>query len=239
MEEEKNKNRKLTEEVLAIEHKDNAINKINSTINYHIITKEYKQSHLLSYWFEDFCEYHKNEKDFDSAINGVIRKGTILKVNFGYNIGSELGGLHYCIVLTKFDNLKNNTLTVVPLTSKKSNKKYHKNTVFLGKEIYNKFSEQYNFIYNQFKSFKKNINLKKDIIIDNNLNNELLKMENDLAKIKKFIDRYDKESIALINQITTISKQRIYKDILTYKKIRISNDTMDVIDKAIIKQFLK
>ena len=47
----------------------------------------------------------------------------------------NLGGLHYCIVLEKFDNPKNGTLTVIPLTSKKSNKVYSKCTLNLGKEI--------------------------------------------------------------------------------------------------------
>lgn len=48
----------------------------------------------------------------------------------------NLGGLHYCIVLEKYDNPKNGTITVVPLTSKKSYKIYNKSTLNLGKEIY-------------------------------------------------------------------------------------------------------
>lgn len=48
----------------------------------------------------------------------------LIKVNLGFNIGSELGGLHYCVVLNKKDNQKNGVLNIVPLTSKKENKKY-------------------------------------------------------------------------------------------------------------------
>ena len=39
-------------------------------------------------------------------------------VNFGTNIGYELSGNHFAIVLNKDDNNKNGLLTVIPLTSK-------------------------------------------------------------------------------------------------------------------------
>ena len=60
-------------------------------------------------------------------------------MNLGFNIGNELGGLHYCIVLNKYDNLKNGALNVIPLTSRKDNKKYDSSSVNLGKELYNIF----------------------------------------------------------------------------------------------------
>ena len=49
----------------------------------------------------------------------TFKRGDIIKVNLGYNIGNELGGLHYCVVINKFDNPFNGTLNVIPLTSKK------------------------------------------------------------------------------------------------------------------------
>ena len=47
-----------------------------------------------------------------------------------------------------------------------------------------------------------------------------------------------KESIGLIHQITTISKQRIFND-PALKKLKISNENLDLIDKKIADFFIK
>jgi len=57
------------------------------------------------------------------------------------------------------------------------------------------------------------------------------KMENEVSKMKQ-------DSIALISQITTISKQRIFKDTIR-KNVRLSKNSLDLIDKQIIKYFTK
>ena len=84
----------------------------------------------------------------------------------------ELGGLHYCIVLNKDDKLSFGTLNVVPLTSMKENKKYYDNTINIGNEIYinlyNKFENRFNYIFDKLLSFSNNkINncqdMKKDL----------------------------------------------------------------------------
>ena len=61
------------------------------------------------------------------------------------------------------------------------------------------------------------------------------KVENEISKMKK-------GSIALANQITTISKQRIYdpktsSDILA--NLRVSNNTLDLIDSKLKELFMK
>ncbi len=81
-----------------------------------------KKSNLLAYWINDFSIYHDEEASFNISKSGVYSRGDVIKVNLGFNIGNELGGLHYCIVLNKYDNLKNGALNVIPLTSRKDNK---------------------------------------------------------------------------------------------------------------------
>lgn len=49
------------------------------------------------------------------------KRGAVVMVNFGTNIGYELSGNHFAIVLNKDDNYKNGLLTVIPLTSKRKN----------------------------------------------------------------------------------------------------------------------
>ena len=56
-------------------------------------------------------------------------------------------------------------------------------------------------------------------------------MKNEISKMKI-------GSIALINQITTISKQRIFDDDIL-RKVRLSNNSLDLLDKQIIKTFTK
>ena len=52
------------------------------------------------------------------------------------------------------------------------------------------------------------------------------------------ISNMKKDSIALINQITTISKQRIFKDTIR-GNVKISSESLDIIDKKITKYFTK
>ena len=100
-------------------------------------------------------------------------------------------------------------------------------------------------MYNIFQMKIKKENQKLQLILD-----ELEKLEaitvdfqNAIEKEQKYIDKMEqevykmeKDSIALINQITTISKQRIFKDTVR-RNVKISNNSLDLIDKQIIKFF--
>ena len=46
------------------------------------------------------------------------KKGTIVMIDFGVNIGNELSNHHFGIVISKGDNKRNGILTVLPLSSK-------------------------------------------------------------------------------------------------------------------------
>lgn len=64
-----------------------------------------KSRYLLN---EDYC-FNGNKK--------VYKRGAIVNVDFGVNIGTELSGNHFAIILNKKDTPKNDKLTVIPLTS--------------------------------------------------------------------------------------------------------------------------
>ncbi len=213
-------------------HKDNSLNRLDLSFIKHIDLKEYKTSHLLAYWISDFANYHDEERTFDTTKMISFKRGSIIKVNLGFNIGHELGGLHYCIVLDKFDNPKNGTLNVIPLTSKK-NKKYPHSAIDLGNEIYDTLNSLYS------KEIDKLSNKYHDIW---SLPAEKVEQfTSDFAYVQKIKDEISKMkigSIALINQITTISKQRIFDDDVL-RKVRLSNKSLDLIDKNIIKFFTK
>lgn len=217
-------------------HKDNSLNRLNFSFLKHIELSEYKKSELLAYWIHDFAEYHDEERTFNIAKSGIYSRGDVIKVNLGFNIGNELGGLHYCIVLNKYDNTRNGALNIIPLTSRKDNKKYDSSSVNLGKELYNIF---------QCKIEKEKLKLQEILVelekIENvsiNIQNTIEKEQKYIAKMEKEIGKMKKDSIALINQISTISKQRIFKDTVR-RNVKISNASLDLIDKQIIKFFTK
>ena len=222
---------------IAKSHKDIALNRVNDLLAHYLEEKDYKKVHLLSYWFEYFTKYNLNERYFDPKFLIKYKRGSIIKANLGFNVGSEEGGLHYCIVLDKKNNLSSKTLTVIPLTSIKENKKYSNCNLNLGDEIYVRLNSTYMKLSNNLSKEYSNIwNLPPEKISRFTENFEYLK------KIEKEIAKMKKGSIALINQITTISKQRIYnptksKDILS--NIRVSNKTLNLIDEKIKENFIK
>ena len=225
------------EYINTVTHKQIALNQLDSLLTYHIENNNFKKANLLSYWFENFAKYNLAEETFNPKLLKKYKRGSIIKANLGFNVGNEEGGLHYCIVIDKSNALSSGTLTVIPLTSIKENKKYNSTTLNLGDEIY--------------------LNLKK---ICDNMSQKLSKEYEDIwklptekveqfnidfkyiKKVEKEISKMKKGSIALVSQINTISKQRIYdpktsSDILA--NLRVSNNTLDLIDSKIKELFIK
>ena len=226
-----------TEYINTVAHKQIALNQLDSLLTYHINNNNLKKSNLLSYWFEDFVKYNLAEETFNPRFLKKYKRGSIIKANLGFNVGNEEGGLHYCIVLDKTNALSSGTLTVIPLTSIKENKKYNSSTLNLGNEIYfnlrkicddmsQKLSKEYEDIWK----------LPAEKVEQFNTDFKYIK------KVEKEISKMKKGSIALISQITTISKQRIYdpkvsSDILA--NLRVSDSTLNLIDAKIKELFLK
>ena len=215
-----------------------------------------KKVNLISYWQKDYINYIKDEKNFNPINLKTYKRGDVIKVNLGFNIGSELGGLHYCIVIDKKNNRKSPVVTVIPLSSQKTDK-INKNSIILGNDIYNKLMEKSNRLLEDSKieirenknklltEIKKltNSNASSDEIylktteLNNKITEACKKLE--LAeKISKEVQKMKYGSIAIINQIRVISKQRIYNpktefDILS--GIKLSNDNLNLIDDKMKK----
>lgn len=206
-----------------------------------------------------------------------IKGGNIVKVNFGFNIGAEYGGLHYGIVLDNNNAHNSPVVTVIPLTSTKSDKEPHFNNVDLGNELYRSLKIKYDTIFKALKEEQEEI--KKELVLFQvlvdlatqkveELKTEKLdsqEFEQKSADAQKYLDtsqnlqhawekkeQHNKEqqdylnkigleiagmkegSIALVNQITTISKMRIFdprnlKGVLS--GISLSEENMEKINK--------
>ena len=227
----------------AIAHKNDALRELDASFNKHIELQEYKKSNILAYWIKDFSHYHDHERTFDSHRLKRYKRGDMIKVNLGFNIGNELGGLHYCVVINKTDNLSYGTLNVVPLSSIKPDKIYSEYDINLGNELYNLLSTKFN--NNLVALNRKLLGISKldlhdqaSIKLSAELNAELIYLQ----KLALELQKMKEGSIARITQITTISKQRIYnpkskRDILS--GIKLSNACMDLIDNKIKEIFTK
>lgn len=200
----------------------------------------------LAYWIKDYARFLNQEQTFQS--NELIRykRGSIIKVHLGYRIGSEEGGLHYAVVMDRADSVNSPVLTVIPLTSVKPGvdlSRLHRAKVSLGNEVYTLLSSNFNAEIRSAKQHMKEVTdlisgLKNQEDIDA-LTNRLELVDKQIKyceKMKREADRMKQGSIALVGQITTISKIRIFdpkhhNDALS--KVRISPATLDLLDARI------
>lgn len=224
-------------------HKDVALQKINALLcNYIDNPSTIDKADKLSYWLEDYCRLLEFEKEFKPFFLKKYERGDVIKVNLGYNIGNEEGGLHYCVVVDRHNPISSGIITVIPLTSDKG-KPLHFSEVALGNEIYINFNKKY-------EALKLNISQKINAIastssveeIELNKITEATEELNLLLKIEDELNKMKKGSIAMVSQITTISKQKIYDpqktgDILS--GLCISNESLDKINEKMKQLFIK
>ena len=82
----------------------------------------YPKYMYLPNWLANKSLYLRRERESPYKNYRVYRRGTIVYVDFGVNVGYELSGNHFAIVLNNHDNSKNGVVCVVPISSKeKSN----------------------------------------------------------------------------------------------------------------------
>ena len=192
----------------------------------------------ISFWILDWINYLDREENFSPNKMLKYTRGSIVKVHLGLNVGSEEGGLHYAIVIDADNDLSNPVFTVIPLTSVKPHTdldKLGKNQIFIGNEIYEKLTNK----------LKKLLSKLSSIQLPEATEEELAQFQNELAyakRIKAEIDKMKTGSIALIGQVTTVSKLRIFDPRNRYgvlKGLRVSDDILNKIDEHLQKNFFK
>lgn len=98
---------------------------------------DYHRAAVLYYGMSGQLEKLKNEKIFHQNNKKhfiSLKRGSIIKIDFGLPLGSEFGGLHYAIVLHD-SNAANPLVSVLPIKSYKGNNLY-KTDVLFDEEIY-------------------------------------------------------------------------------------------------------
>lgn len=236
--------RELTKEEV-IQHKKKAIKKLNSLLEDYILSGDkvlLKKTNLISYWLESFSTYIGFEDSFKP--NKLIRysRGDVIRLNFGFNIGKEFGGLHYAVVIDN-DNKRNaDVITVIPLSSS-DGKPIHPRSVDLGTELFEKISavqknllssaiQELNELKKADSAFKATIEILKNFEPESEKQSpklattleDAIRYQSEVSekiqqteKSRAIIERNSQEiaklkigSMAVTNQITTVSKQRIY-----------------------------
>lgn len=145
-----------------IQNKKEAIKCLNKMLESFINDssgRHLKKANLISYWLKDYVNLINFEEKFEPTKNIAYKRGNIVKLNFGFNVGSEYGGLHYGVVLDNRNSHNSPVLTVIPLTSVKDGKTIHSNSVELGNEIYRSLKLKYDTISKTLKSEQTEINL--------------------------------------------------------------------------------
>lgn len=223
------------------EIKENIKDKIKldkAYLNYHNIIEQqlpYKFSYLDEWLLKESkllleeakkienCNSNKDEK----TKYRVYNRGTIIKADFGVSLGSEMSQVHFAIVLNNYDNPKNNVLTVIPLTSKKSKYNLDLGDLVIGKLV-TKIQDEV-----------------VSIGIEEEKNPNSIETKIKARKILTLLSYYksnSKNTYACTSLITTISKTRIFQPINEYDIIgraKCSSEVMEMIDKETLDKITK
>lgn len=237
-----------------VQHKEQALNAFNNYMDALISTDDLHfqgKADKLSYWIEDWTTFLSFEPQFSPTSLKRYKRGEIVKAHLGFNVGSEEGGLHYAVVLDKNNFLKSPVVTVVPLTSVKPHinvNTLHKGSIFLGNELftslYAKIVSLQTATDKEIKEVHEMVGKMKSIMTASDA--EMDAVTNRLEQLDEtwsLLDRTSKEiskmksgSIALVGQIRTISKIRIYDPKTNYDVlggIKLSNEKLDLIDNEL------
>lgn len=186
-----------------------------------------KKSKLL---LEETKNTLKNNSEEEIGMYRVYKRGTIIKVDFGVNLGSEMSQVHFAIVLNNFDNKKNNVLTVVPLTSKSSKFNLDLGSLVIGKLIYKVKKELLKIEIDEEEKELSEIKTETKLKIKK------------LTTILSYYKSNEKNTYACCSLVTTISKTRILPPVNEYDIIgraKCSKEVMEMLDKEILNKITK
>lgn len=214
--------------------KDSALVEIEKLLDRYSGTKK---EHLLSSWLIEYSRYLKQEETFKPQYLKRYKRGEIIKVNLGYRIGCEEGGPHYAIVLDKSNSPYSDLVTILPLSSKKESTKLNKYVLDLGNEVYTELNKKY---------LSKFQNCIKSVSMDRKEDSPFITLsvgidDSEVDKVMCELKQIKEGSIALLSQITSVSKIRIMKPLRTtdpLSNVCISPQTLDLIDSRIKDLYL-
>lgn len=248
--------KKLTEQELAAigEKAISAIREYIYALQRSDSAHDKRRAALLSGWLIKYTSMLKNEDCFDPSRNIRYSRGDIVKVDFGYNVGNEEGGVHYAVVVDAQNALKSGTVTVIPLSSKKDGKELHYTEVDIGSELHDKTSEKLKaFVQTIATTITPTITTAsqsgdgvgvepEELEVARREFEDAERLVKDASSIARELTHMKAGSIALVSQIKTISKQRIIDPVKKRNVlygISLSGSAMDKISEKMQELFFR
>ena len=239
-----------------IKIKKESFSRLNSLLEHYMSSddKHLKKAALIGTWVKQFANYVSFEERFDPLKNIVYKRGDVVFVNFGFNVGSEFGGGHYAVVLNNLSEHRSTDVTVVPLTSFKENRPINPKDVFIGEELFEKLSlklktsstdlqkrlDERMVLLEQLKQLayaggkEREFNALRD---DLDCQKEQISKDlNGVNSLRREIASLKTGSVVKVEQIRTISKIRIYNPKSTHDPlygIRLSKEAMNKINEKL------
>lgn len=243
---------------------DSKIDKASRKFKFVSKSKKLKFRYLPD-WVLSEATYFEKEVTSQVRNHKIYKRGSLVFIDFGVNVGNELSGHHFGIVLNKKDSKRNGVLTVVPVSSK-SNKFSvqldgiisQKSSEFLRRSLAEVILdykilglhivkdeltlEEANEMISTL-STDGNYSIEhKKYITTANFNERLSILKKEIEELEIVVNTYlkfDKVSFAKCLDIKTISKNRIIKlnHFDPVGKIKVSDATLEKIDEVILENF--
>ena len=169
----------MVEEKTQIEKIDSACQK------YKIVQKtNVEKFYTLGSWLDKESKIFSDETKNKKTTFKSLKRGQIVKIDFGVNIGSELCFTHFAIVLNKNDSIYSDSISIVPITSKSG-----KDRISIGKILHKVYPNSLKYNLNCYVNISQIKTISKTRIFQDNKNyvcdsNILDKIDNEI--IKKF-----------------------------------------------------
>lgn len=205
----------------------------------------HKRAMLIAYWIRDYVGLLSKEQTYQPP-KYKYNRGDVIQVNFGFRIGSELGGKHFAVVLDNNNSINSNIITVIPLTSLKATTKVGLYSFVLKNGLYKLYEDMLDI---QLTKCELNIEKIKNMLdsydeaSSHELKKEIKKNDEKILRLSEMVSIFSqlKEgTVVNASQITTISKQRIInpkhaKD--TLNNIKLKPFDLDTLNKYLEKLY--
>lgn len=209
-----------------------------------------KRAMLIAYWLKTYIRYLRTEDTFAPESVFRLKRGAVVRVEFGYRVGRELGGRHYAVVLDTKNSVHRNTVTVIPLGSLKADSEDDEYNVVLENGVYGQVEKKLKaLIADAQKSLDEALEMTEEIDAappdkkpilravqrqkinsTQNLVNQAKAWEEELLNLKA-------GSVAKVDQVTTVSKMRISQPLQKTHPLyglRLSPQDLDKIDSRLL-----
>lgn len=239
-----------------VEHCENAaysLKKLLLTLSNSQCEKMKKRAMLIAYWVNTYVRYIRSEDSFSPESVFKLKRGAVVRVEFGYRVGRELGGRHYAMVVDSNNSIYRNTVTVVPLGSLKEIAPKDDYSVILADGVFGAVSKKVNAVIEEAERTEKEADSMNSKIEEAQeadkpairiVQRQKYQMAKELlASTNKWQDEINhlkQGTVAKVDQITTVSKMRISQPLNKEHPlygIRLTPQDMNMIDTKLHKLY--